>query len=334
QLFPSRVRPHSSLAEEELSEKEREEKIARVNVLNDRITRWFKYRARKVNAPTATKKGNALNPFNVLTAKLSGLKMPPKSRQAYQQYQRETVEEQRTLVADAWKELHDGDAVALEETPKAAFRADVARTAFKKLPKVEQDEYAKRAKEEGAKKRAEYLKALKDGPSQTPEAKQNCINNLGRFLTPIMKGITEYTGCQAFIVVGGPMPKYGGEISTVHLAVGRNNATVPVSFAAWQKQKFQTNISGFYKQYLGTAYTAEDSANAALAGTSPRQPSASTPGLSGALYTIAHAVEDIGGEDYDEDEDEDEDEDGSEEEQRIPSPTFTANPRSRPTESS
>ncbi|KAJ7626016.1 hypothetical protein FB45DRAFT_703516, partial [Roridomyces roridus] len=214
-----------------------------------RITRWLKYRVRKLNKSIVRKANNADSPYYVLMARLAGSLKPPKARQAYQQFQHERVADLRGATTNQWKPKDDG------KGPKAGVRGAVAREAFKALPVAEQKAYAKRATDEAAERKADYLKALNDGPETTPEARQKCIDNLGGFLGAIMKGVTEYTGLQSLVVVGGPMPKYNGEISTLHLAVGRNNATVLVSFPAWDKDRFQTEVTDFMKDYLQTAYS-------------------------------------------------------------------------------
>ncbi|KAJ7607209.1 hypothetical protein FB45DRAFT_1040474 [Roridomyces roridus] len=299
--------------EEMLNAEELKKKIARVTNMNGRIRRWLKYRARKSKSAIVKRVTDVMNPCSVLVAKLAGWKKPPKARQAYQQFQHERIAVLRPLTLAAWREQNtDADAATLKKGPSGAFRAAIARAEFKKLPQLEQDQYAARAKGEGAKKRGEYLQALKDGPSQTPEGRQKCIDNLPDFLTAVMTGVAEYTGLHALVLLGGPIPKYGGEITTIHLSVGRNNAAVPVLFPGWNKPKFQTDVADYMKAYLATAYTPEDCAAAALPGTTPRGSSAeSIPAsdLSGALYTISSAGGEQGEEDDEEEDDEDDDDD-------------------------
>jgi hypothetical protein len=42
-----------------------------------------------------------------------------------------------------------------------------------------------------------------------------CIDGVGRFMAPILRGLQTYTGLQAFLVLGGPIPKFNGEIQTI-----------------------------------------------------------------------------------------------------------------------
>jgi hypothetical protein len=41
-----------------------------------------------------------------------------------------------------------------------------------------------------------------------------CIDAAGDFLAPILRGLEECTGLHLLVLMGGPMPKYGGELRT------------------------------------------------------------------------------------------------------------------------
>jgi hypothetical protein len=43
----------------------------------------------------------------------------------------------------------------------------------------------------------------------------SCIDALGSFMTPILRGVQEYTGLHSVVLFGGPIPRYGGELRTV-----------------------------------------------------------------------------------------------------------------------
>jgi hypothetical protein len=42
-----------------------------------------------------------------------------------------------------------------------------------------------------------------------------CIDVFADFMEPILRGLEEYTGMHSILIMGGPMPKVGGEIRTV-----------------------------------------------------------------------------------------------------------------------
>jgi hypothetical protein len=66
----------------------------------------------------------------------------------------------------------DETTLKLKKGPDAPFRAKVARELFAELSEDEQEGLRRRAKEDAQKARNEYMKAMKDGPSKTPEARQ------------------------------------------------------------------------------------------------------------------------------------------------------------------
>ncbi|KAK6980529.1 hypothetical protein R3P38DRAFT_2579910 [Favolaschia claudopus] len=277
---------NSIIQEEALSPEEEVERSARVDILNRRMRRWFVYRARKLRKNQRT---SGLDPlkdaFAVLLAKLSGLTSPPKARQAYQQFMRESYAEKiAPIVAEEWqKELESrarSGVVGEEEPgkePKAGFRAAVARKVFAALSTAEREGYAARAKADAAAAKEEYVQALKNPPPQTPEARQRCINNLSEFMAPILRGINAATGLHATLIVGGPIPEFGGELRTIHLSYGQNRTAAADHWPQWDKNRFADNVSQFMLEYLSTAFTPEDCAKSALG-----QPS----DLDAAGYTI------------------------------------------------
>ncbi|KAJ7017139.1 hypothetical protein C8F04DRAFT_1279934 [Mycena alexandri] len=309
--------PFAPPVPEPLDESERALKHEAIKTLNERIRRWLKYRARSLRHGLASDKGMHDNPFAVLLAKLSGLTTPPKARQAYQQYMHESyASDIAPVVTERWMEKSiNPDGSANTKKPNAPFRSAVARDLFAALPQEEQDRIATRAKEEAKQAKLDYAKGMKEGPSKSPEARQRCIDGFGRFMAPIMRGLHEYTGLKGYIVLGGPIPRYDGEIGTVHLSVGTNLASVPTPFPNWDKPRWAREVIGFLKEYLATAFTAEDCSEAALPSTEP---------LKAGLFTFESDNSDSDASDSDssssssssddEEEEEEEDEDGSGEE--------------------
>jgi hypothetical protein len=78
------------------------------------------------------------------------------------------------VVASRWEADRAANGLASERTkdPKAGFRAQVARELFAALPLDEQKEIGARAKIAAQAAKEAYVKALKEPPSQTPEARQ------------------------------------------------------------------------------------------------------------------------------------------------------------------
>jgi hypothetical protein len=119
------------------------------------------------------------DPWAILLAKLAGVNSPPKARQAFQQYMHESYEaEIAPAVRARWESSFledDGTTMKLRKGLDAPFRAKVARELFAELSSSEQEGLRNRAKADGEKARAEYVKAMKDGPSKSPEARQKYV---------------------------------------------------------------------------------------------------------------------------------------------------------------
>ncbi|KAJ7115655.1 hypothetical protein C8R43DRAFT_961081 [Mycena crocata] len=251
-----------------LPEEQEKRKRARMKILDKRIRRWFTYRIRRIRKHRSSAGLDPTkDPYAVLLAKLSGLSAPPKARQAFQQWMRETPKEEfEPIVQERWeKEQADGGVVGSRtKTPKVGFRAGVGRSLFNALPASEQKDIGVRATKEATEAKEEYVKALKNPPSTKPEDRQRCIDAIPDFVGPILRGLSEYTGMHATLIMGGPMPKYGGDIRTVHTSYGRNNAALPVHWAQWDKTRFQRQVADFMIEFLQTAYRPEECADAAL----------------------------------------------------------------------
>ncbi|KAK7043456.1 hypothetical protein R3P38DRAFT_2510527 [Favolaschia claudopus] len=277
--------PAGIATEEDLSEEDEAAKRTRIEELNKashtRIRRWFMYRLKKSrkNQRLGKELDARKDPYAVLMANLSGVTAPPKALQAYQQFMRESYEEKvAPVVAERW-ELERNDNSKLSERtkePKAGFRAVVAREVFAQLSDEERTAIADRAKKEAAEAKAEYLKALKSPPSKSPEARQRCIDNVADFAGPILQGLSANTGLHATLIMGGPMPEFGGEIRTLHVSYGRNHTVLGPHWPQWDKPRF-SEVTKFMTEYLHTAYSECQCAQAALN---------QAPDLSGANYTI------------------------------------------------
>ncbi|KAK6974864.1 hypothetical protein R3P38DRAFT_2419844, partial [Favolaschia claudopus] len=279
--------PAAIATEEQLSEDDEAAKRARIEELNKRIRRWFMYRLKKLRKSQRTGKDidPRRDPYSVLMANLSGVTSPPKALQAYQQFMRESYEEKvAPVVAQRWEQERLENSKVSERTkePKAGFRAEVAREVFAQLSDDERKAIGDRAKKEAAVAKAAYVDMLKGPPSQSPEARQRCIENVPDFMGPILQGLHTHTGLHATLIMGGPMPEFGGEIRTLHVSYGRNLTTLGPHWPQWDKNRFG-EVTKFMTEYLHTAYTPQQCAQSALN---------TAPDLSGASYTINDAPDD------------------------------------------
>ncbi|KAL1749483.1 hypothetical protein FB107DRAFT_280704, partial [Schizophyllum commune] len=102
-----------------------------------------------------------------------------------------------------------------------------------------------------------------EGPSRSPEARQNALNNLAAFLGPILRGLYEYTGMHATVFMGGPVPACGGDIRVHTMCVGSNHGAVGLSWQEFDPAYFESVKVNLMK-YLSTAFTQAEKDAAAL----------------------------------------------------------------------
>ncbi|KAJ7025034.1 hypothetical protein C8F04DRAFT_1269631 [Mycena alexandri] len=228
------------LPDKKLDYEETQKRARRIKLLDKRIRRWPKYRVTKLRKHVRTRIDSHRDPWSVFLAQLSKIHAPPKARQAYQQYMKETG--------------GTGASVPTEEPP-VNFWASIARELFAALPQDTRDGYAARAKGQAHANREAYQKALKQPLSTAPKDRQPAIDNLGPFITPILQGIHERTGLHSIIILGGPIPQYGGDLRTVHVSYGRNRTAVGSHFPQWAKTRFNP-VLGLMKEYLETVFSA------------------------------------------------------------------------------
>ncbi|KAJ7182625.1 hypothetical protein C8R43DRAFT_1116257 [Mycena crocata] len=271
--------PHKRIDPEPgLSQADQKKRLARMDLLDARIRRWLKYRVKRLRKHVRTRIDSSKDPWAILLAKLSGVTSPPKARQAYQQFM---VAEYATtiepVVQERWAETAgEGASVPVDKEPNAPFRAKVARELFAELPEETRLEYGERAKSDAAKARDAYTKALKEAPSRSPEARHLAIENVGSFVAPILQGIHERTGLHSVLILGGPIPKYGGDLRTIHVSYGRNRTSVGSHFPQYAKDRFN-GVLALMKEYLDTVFSKEDCLDSAL-----------PTGLDGAKFTISN----------------------------------------------
>ncbi|KAJ7682270.1 hypothetical protein DFH06DRAFT_1388772 [Mycena polygramma] len=179
---------------------------------------------------------------------LAGINRPPKARHAFQQYMNSVF-------------LED-DGLKTEKNHDAGFRAKIAHEMYSKLSEERQDGIKRRAKEAAQQARDEYTRTMKSGPSQAPKDRQRCIDTVGPFVNELLYRVSEYTGLQSVVVLGGPIPNSGGELETRVLGYSEN-----CDRAFQDSERFDTNVLDFMKEFLHTAFTPEECAAAALPST-------------------------------------------------------------------
>lgn len=101
----------------------------------------------------------------------------------------------------------------------------------------------------------------------------SAIDRVGEFLAPILQGIHERTGMHVLALLGGPVPKYGGQLRTVQcvfqcrcdvkpgptlillrsVSFGRNKTAAGAHFPVWANDRFVPVIN-LMKEYLNTVF--------------------------------------------------------------------------------
>ncbi|KAK6966283.1 hypothetical protein R3P38DRAFT_2591165, partial [Favolaschia claudopus] len=198
------------------------------------------------------------DPWARLLCKLTGTGPPAKARQGYQQYMHESYDSViEPVVRARWNATgaDDDGALRTKKGIDANFRATVARELFQELPANEQDALRQRAKAEATRGKEEYLKHLKAGPSKAPEERQKCIDNLGAFMSTLLREIYDHTGLVSFAVFGGPIPNHGGELRNLTVAHGRSLGAGGCTFPLWMKARFGHDVLDFMKEWLKGVYS-------------------------------------------------------------------------------
>ncbi|CAK5265171.1 unnamed protein product [Mycena citricolor] len=252
--------PKAPLVQETLTEEEEQEKRARIQAHNGRITRWYAYRIRRaLKRQRECGLDPRKDPFAVLMGKLSGITRPPKARQGWQQYMREAKAVVDPIIQQKLEALPEG------ASKRGDFRAGVVRKLFRELEQEEQKAVQQRAAAEGDVKKAEYAASLAAEPPRDPLSRHCAIKALDSFMRPIIKGVHERTGLHVTMLVGGPMPEFGGELGTHLISCGENRAADAVHWGQWDAKRFKRHVTDFFLEYLETAFTKADCEASALA---------------------------------------------------------------------
>ncbi|KAJ7062086.1 hypothetical protein C8F01DRAFT_1082651 [Mycena amicta] len=245
----------ASMEVEALTPEMQQAKEERIKILSDRIRRWFRYRIQRRNRFRRTWARNPDNdPFARFVLELSGLSKVKKRRQPWQQFMREQYPMILPIIQRRWAESQLADPELRGKKPGAGFRGQVTRALFANLPQSHQTDYKARAKEEADLAKQEYENALQQPPATTPQARHEALARLVNFIGPILQEIFNVTGCHSTVLIGGPQPEFGGDISIQHICFGRNLTPSAQHWAQWQPERFKKDVLGFYLEYLQTAY--------------------------------------------------------------------------------
>ncbi|KAF7327198.1 hypothetical protein MKEN_00296900 [Mycena kentingensis (nom. inval.)] len=261
--------PEAAQPLEDLTDTQKMLKDARVKELSERIRRWYRYRVQRRNRfRRSWARDPAKDPLARFLLKLSGMAKPKKRCQPYQQFQKERGEALGPIIDKRWAEAQLTDASLAGKFPDAGFRTKVVQALFNGLPEEHRATYAARAKAEGEQQAADFKEMMTRPPDASPKlGTGTALMRLVSWIAPILQEIFNVTGCHATLLVGGPQPEFGGDISVQHFSFGRNLSPTGDHWGQWDKPRFKKQVLEFFVQYLQTAYTAEDCARSAFATT-------------------------------------------------------------------
>ncbi|KAJ7066094.1 hypothetical protein C8F01DRAFT_1248142 [Mycena amicta] len=240
--------------EPNLSEAEQRAKAWIIEQSGERIERWYTYRYETTHGKRI-KLGDAKDPYSAVFSELARITSVKKALQGYQQYMRESYAVGIAHVVNRRWPTEPNKPPNATGVPPAWFRAKIGRELYNNLPRNAQAALKARAQEEAQRERARREAQVSNQSERTPETMQRAIDNLPGAMHRLMQGIAETTGLHFVLLGGGPMPRYGGEIRTVHMSIGQNHVSVLTSFPQWKRSHFDKEVLGSFKDYLETAYT-------------------------------------------------------------------------------
>ncbi|KAJ7049002.1 hypothetical protein C8F01DRAFT_1266149 [Mycena amicta] len=274
---PEELLPYDKYApvvEEDLTDEQRKAKFARIQLLNARIQRWLKYRARRMTNKFSRANLSLDSPFTRLFYRMRCIKRPLKARSLVQQF---LYEEKERLVAPevarilAARNLAGGADDDGEENGKKKKtidineRTNVARTLMEKMFNEDPTgtlkagyDQRRRAESASAVDAWTHLKTV--GYPTDADWRDRAISEIRDFITEVFKEIHAMTGLRIFSLMGGPvsgLPE-NDPFATIAISVGKNNAPRPVGFTKFDSKRYNDDLIPFFKQYLKTCFTAED----------------------------------------------------------------------------
>ncbi|KAK7022849.1 SERTA domain-containing protein 3 [Paramarasmius palmivorus] len=188
------------------------------------IRRWMSYHHSKENPK---KDPGEWDPWAAFLAKLSGVPVdrPGRQRTAYNRWAMDNKEKLDPLikakVATAVAEAKAAQTAGADikksgrKGPSAfvKIRQDVIIAEFEKLPEAERIHWKDVAESDHRVLTQKWHDAVNKPVDTSPEARQACIENIAAFVMPFLNGLSERTGWNATIIMGGPEPADDGRLN-------------------------------------------------------------------------------------------------------------------------
>ncbi|TRM56328.1 hypothetical protein BD626DRAFT_541402, partial [Schizophyllum amplum] len=247
---------------EEVAEEHKAAVMVHIDWMNKRIRRLLKHRSSKVISPSQSSLDVTKNPLAGLLLQLGGFKTRPRRRSTQQEFQNEQATRLQAIYAAGVLENPLVGTRTEKAKQQLARRDDILKEEFAKLTDAQVAAYENRAIADGNAVRAEYERLKKEGPLNTPESRQKAIAALPAFAGNLLRGIQSYTGLQATLLLGGPIPSEQGGLRVYSVFAGKNRAN-----ATWPEFDSDglTRAKDAYLKYIESSYTSDDIEMARLA---------------------------------------------------------------------
>ncbi|KAL0567300.1 SERTA domain-containing protein 3 [Marasmius crinis-equi] len=139
-----------------------------------------------------------------------------------------------------------------------------ARKIFEKLDKAVQKEWKDKAEAIHKNAMKESNDMLTKPPSTEPADRQRCIDNLVRFIKPILDGIAERTGFVVSVIAGGPEPQDSGHLNCISVHLGTTPGDVKMDWAQAELQAFKKYIFPSMARFCKRVFSVEECRSRAL----------------------------------------------------------------------
>ncbi|PPQ86129.1 hypothetical protein CVT26_000160, partial [Gymnopilus dilepis] len=224
-----------------------------VEVRTGQILRWFTYRQSKSTAfkdPKKIKDSDLKDPMFIMTCRLLG-KAAQKPRQpiAYNLW----CADNPTRVQQVLSEIPN----LANGRNNAGADVKAKKKLFESQPKETQQLYKKKAEEHHKLQLEEWNLNLTRPASKDPEARQVCIDNTAGFAQPLLNLITEFTGMNCLLLVGGPEPA-AQKMNIIGVHSGFTKGPVKMNFAEAESKKFHEQVIPAFSDFLRKCFSPAD----------------------------------------------------------------------------
>ncbi|KAL0569483.1 SERTA domain-containing protein 3 [Marasmius crinis-equi] len=213
------------------------------------------------------------DPYKILLAKLNGtfLQTKPHKIAAASLWAKENpeivekslAEKKDSLVAQR-KEKEGKDKGKEQEKEKSVNKEipklwkEVVTQAYNLLSDEEKLELNSRAKEIFDAKTKTWEAQATAPPPTDPRSRQHAIDNLSKFVKPILDGIAAHTGWNVTMVAGGPEPRDSGRINVMSVHSGTTSGDVDLTWGQADTGLWRNTLFPAFASFCMKCYSKEE----------------------------------------------------------------------------